>query len=107
MAEEKRVIFTGLCRGEISPENISIIGMIVISDKVRKNARETIGYFYSQGIDVKIISGDNAYAASTIAEKGGFQRYTNLLRHPYAQLHMSNTWCISPCIFIYYKTKER
>ncbi len=57
MAEGKRVIFTGLCRGEISPENISIIGMIVISDKVRKNAREIIGYFYSQGIDVKIISG--------------------------------------------------
>ena len=50
MAEGKRVIFTGLCRGEISPENISIIGMIVISDKVRKNARETIGYFYSQGL---------------------------------------------------------
>lgn len=42
MAEGKRVIFTGLCRGEISPENISIIGMIVISDKVRKmHARQS------------------------------------------------------------------
>lgn len=73
MAEGKRVIFAGLCRGEIQPENITLIGMIVISDKVRKNARQTIQYFYSQGVDVKIISGDNAYAAAAIAEKAGIR----------------------------------
>lgn len=73
MAEGKRVIFAGLCKGEVVPENIKLVGMIVISDKVRKNAKETIKYFYSQGIDVKIISGDNAYAASAIAEKAGIR----------------------------------
>lgn len=69
MAEGKRVIFAGLCRGEVNPENITLIGMIVISDKVRKNAKETITYFYSQDIDVKVISGDNPYAAAAIAKK--------------------------------------
>ena len=73
MAEGKRVIFAGLCSGEISPENIGIIGMIVISDKVRKNAEETIKYFYSQGVDVRIISGDNARSVSAIAEKAGIK----------------------------------
>ena len=47
--------------------------MIVISDKVRKNAHKTIQYFYSQGIDVKVISGDNAYSASAVAEKAGIK----------------------------------
>ncbi len=73
MAEGKRVIFAGLCNGEIVPENIELIGMIVISDKVRKNAEKTIKYFYSQGIDVKVISGDNAYSASAIAEQSGIR----------------------------------
>ena len=73
MAEGKRVIFAGLCNGEIVPKNIELIGMIVISDKVRKNAEKTIKYFYSQGIDVKVISGDNAYSASAIAEQSGIR----------------------------------
>lgn len=74
MADGKRVIFAGLCRGDIPPEGAELIGMIVISDKVRKNAAETIEYFYSQGIDVKIISGDSAYAASAVARKAGIKK---------------------------------
>lgn len=74
MADGKRVIFAGLCRGDIPPDGAELIGMIVISDKVRKNAAETIKYFYSQGIDVKIISGDSAYAASAIARKAGIKK---------------------------------
>lgn len=77
IAEGKRVLFAGLCRGDIVPENITLVGMIVIADKVRENARETIRYFYSQGVDVKVISGDNAYAAAAIAEKAGIEN-TNL-----------------------------
>ena len=73
MADGKRVIFAGLCSGEIVPENINIVGMIVISDRVRKNAEQTIKYFYSQGIDVKVISGDSAYAVSAIAAKAGIK----------------------------------
>lgn len=73
MSEGKRVIFAGLCRGEVTPENIDIIGMIVISDKVRKNAKETVNYFYSQGIDVKVISGDSANAAAAIAKIAGIK----------------------------------
>ena len=73
MADGKRVIFAGLCSGEINPQSIEVIGMIVISDKVRKNAHKTIQYFYSQGIDVKVISGDNAYSASAVAEKAGIK----------------------------------
>ena len=73
MAAGKRVIFAGVCCGEISPDNTELAGMIVISDKVRENAKETIDYFYSQGVAVKVISGDNACAASAIAKKAGIK----------------------------------
>lgn len=73
MSEDKRVIAAGLCRGEITSANIDVIGMIVICDKVRKNARRTIKYFYSQGMDIKIISGDSANSVSAIAKAAGIK----------------------------------
>ena len=71
MAAGKRVLFAAFVNGEVVPENAEIAGMIVISDKIRKNAKETVKYFYSQGIDIKIISGDNPCAASAIAQSAG------------------------------------
>lgn len=71
MSEGKRVIFAGLCMGEVRPENIKLIGMIVISDKIRRNAKSTIRYFYEQGVNVKVISGDNPRAVSAVARKSG------------------------------------
>ncbi len=73
MAKGKRVIFAGICRGDIYPENIKIVGMIVISDKIRENAKETIQYFYNQGIDVKVISGDNPKSAAAVAKMSGIK----------------------------------
>lgn len=73
MAEGKRVVFAGLYESEITPENIEIAGIIVISDRVRKNASKTVKYFYSQGIDVKVISGDNACTASAVAKAAGIK----------------------------------
>ena len=73
MSDGKRVIFAGLCAGDICPENVEIVGMIVISDKVRKNARDTVKYFYGQGLDIKVISGDNPIAAAAAAKKAGIK----------------------------------
>lgn len=69
----KRIVSVGLCRGDIKPENIKIIGTIVLSDAIRKNSKETVEYFYSQGIDVKVISGDNVYSVSAIAKEAGIK----------------------------------
>ncbi len=48
-----------------------ILGFAVLSDRVRPAAGETLRYFYAQGVDVKIISGDSPEAASRLAEKAG------------------------------------
>ena len=53
--------------------------MIVISDKLRKNAAQTIRYFYEQGVDVKIISGDNPMAATAVAKLSGVKNANRML----------------------------
>lgn len=47
-------------------------------DKLRKNAAQTVRYFYDQGIDVKVISGDNPVAAAAVARLSGV-RNTDLV----------------------------
>ncbi len=45
--------------------------LIAIEDRIRPNAKETIEKFQSQGVVVKVISGDHAATVSAIAKKVG------------------------------------
>ncbi len=47
------------------------IALIVLSDKIRENARETFEYFAKQGVMLKVISGDNPITVSKVAERAG------------------------------------
>ena len=47
------------------------VAMIAIADNIRPNAKETIANFQSQGVAIKIISGDHAKTVSTIAARVG------------------------------------
>ena len=51
--------------------NVTPIGFICIEDEIRASAKETISYFDKQGVDVKVISGDDPHTVSGIAEKVG------------------------------------
>ncbi len=55
------------------PENIEAIGIVLIEDIVRKEAKETLNYFKKQGVMVKIISGDNTSTVLNIANKVGLK----------------------------------
>lgn len=79
MKRGKRVLFAGLCTGNVEAGGITLIAMIIISDKLRKNAVQTIRYFYEQGVDVKIISGDNPAAAAAVAKLSGVRDADRLL----------------------------
>ncbi|MDO5568923.1 MAG: HAD-IC family P-type ATPase [bacterium] len=62
------------------PNDISPIAFIIIKDKIRSNAKETIKYFYEQGVNLKIISGDDAQTVSNIAKIikfKGYDKYIN------------------------------
>ncbi|MBQ9004671.1 MAG: HAD-IC family P-type ATPase [Eggerthellaceae bacterium] len=45
--------------------------LVSIRDQIRTSAAETIGYFCDQGVDVKVISGDDPRTVSGIAAKVG------------------------------------
>ncbi len=47
------------------------IGVIVLKDTIRKNAKKTLNYLSKQGVDIKIISGDNVKTVSKIARDAG------------------------------------
>ncbi|KRN99948.1 HAD-IC family P-type ATPase [Companilactobacillus kimchiensis] len=52
------------------PEQI-LLGLLMISDEVRKQAPDTFNYLRNQGMDLKIISGDNPVTVANVAAQAG------------------------------------
>lgn len=50
------------------PDDLKPIALILITDKIRYQAKDTIEYFKKQGVDIKIISGDGINTVSRIAK---------------------------------------
>lgn len=46
---------------------------ILLENEIRENAFETFSYFKEQGVDIKVISGDNPQTASRVAIKAGIE----------------------------------
>ncbi|NCA66672.1 MAG: HAD family hydrolase [Clostridia bacterium] len=53
------------------PDNLTAMAFILIGDKIRKEAPETLRFFAEQNVDIRIISGDNPVTVSAIAKKAG------------------------------------
>ncbi len=51
------------------PENLKPMGFILIKDKIRSNAEKTLKFFAKQGVDIKVISGDDPLTVSNIAKR--------------------------------------
>nr|SBP01393.1 putative integral membrane ATPase [Nonomuraea gerenzanensis] len=51
-------------RGQAAVEPVALV---TLKQRIRPDARETLGYFAEQGVTLKIISGDNPLAVSAIA----------------------------------------
>ena len=48
-------------------EDFEIVGFVFMTDVVRKNAPDILGYFEEQGVDLKVISGDDPVTVAAIA----------------------------------------
>ncbi|OQO88313.1 HAD-IC family P-type ATPase [Enterococcus casseliflavus] len=53
------------------PSNAQAVAVLILSDIIRQNAEETLAYLANQGIDLKVISGDNPIAVAAIAHRAG------------------------------------
>jgi len=58
-------------RGEVLPEGLRPVGLVILSERVRSDAAKTLAYFRQQGVEIKVISGDNPATVATIAAKAG------------------------------------
>ncbi len=78
----KRILLLGYSKEEVKdlvlPE-LNIIATIELSDPLRKNAKEMLGFFKNEGVDVKVISGDNPITVSSIAKQAGLEDYDSYI----------------------------
>ncbi len=54
--------------GEVEP-----LGLLLLANPVRENAKETFSYFAEQGVEIKVISGDNPMTVSEVAKEAGIR----------------------------------
>ena len=69
-----------LCKGKTleNIDNVVPMGFILIQDKIKENANVTLNYFKEQGVDIKIISGDNPITVSKIASRAGIEEIKSI-----------------------------
>lgn len=79
MQEGKRIIVIGkseqIIDRNMQPSQIQPLYAIVLTDSIREHVQETLTYFQTEGIDIKIISGDHVAAVSAIAHQAGLEDY--------------------------------
>lgn len=63
--------YPGTLTGEALTEPASPLGMILVANPIREKAPETFRYFVEQGVEIKVISGDNPVTVSEVAKEAG------------------------------------
>lgn len=59
--------------GKPLDEPVKALALIVLSNPIRPQARETFEYFEKQGVRIKVISGDNPVAVRGVAKEAGIE----------------------------------
>ncbi len=78
-----RVLVAAEYHGSLEPEALSDavtpLGIIALSNPIRKGAVETFSYFNECGVEIKVISGDNPATVSAIAKEAGIENSENYI----------------------------
>lgn len=53
------------------------LAIFEIDDPIRQNADKTLAYLHAEGVELKVISGDNPVTVSNIARRAGLPNYQN------------------------------
>ncbi len=74
-SDGSRVLVVGTLASEPSGDEqltgVEPVGFVVIDQRLRADAADTVAYFLDQGVKVKVISGDNAITVGAIATLAG------------------------------------
>ena len=55
------------------PEGLKPVALFLLTDVIRAEAPDTLAFFDSQGVDLKVISGDDPVTVASIARKAGLK----------------------------------
>lgn len=76
-ADGKRVLVLAESRGLVTEDEVppvqAVCGLCILSDQIRPGVDQTLRYFREQGVDIRIISGDNPLTVSMIAKRAGLE----------------------------------
>lgn len=61
--------------GKKLPKEIIPTAFIILGDKVRSDAKETLDYFVKQDVELKVISGDSPQTVSMVAAEAGLRGF--------------------------------
>lgn len=65
--------YTGVPDGKALTGRVTVLAYLLLLNKVRKEAPATFRYFEEQGVDIKVISGDNPLTVSETAKQAGIR----------------------------------
>lgn len=54
-------------------KEVQPLGLVIIEDQIRPEAKDTFAYFREQNVNIKVLSGDNPVTVSQIAVKAGLE----------------------------------
>lgn len=60
--------------GTALPEGLEPLALVLLTDVIREEASETLAFFASQDVDLKVISGDDPATVAAIAAKAGLKQ---------------------------------
>ena len=70
-----RVLLLAECDANFTAASAKPIALILLQDNIRKDAPKTIQWFKDNGVDIKIISGDNPITVSEVAKRVGVDNW--------------------------------
>ena len=94
------VKYLGEMTGKALTDNVELLGFVLLSNPIRSTAKETFQYFAEQGVDVKVISGDNPVTVSRVAEEAGIKEADKYVECDYV-LQLTRTY-MTPVLNITY-----
>lgn len=82
-SKENRVVVVAHSKNafkdESLPEDLEIVGFVLLRDKIRKEAKKTLKYFEEQGVNIKVISGDNVLTVFNVSKRAELKNCENYI----------------------------
>lgn len=81
--KSNRVVLLGYSKnkfiGNHLPSDIEVLGLIIIKDIIKSDAKEILEFFKNNDVKLKIISGDGTKTVSNIAKEVGIDNYSECI----------------------------